>query len=96
MPSDVRKSKNGAFKYRKDMVWKRVQGWLELILLVGEKEVLINSSVARIAARPRPSTGKPRFSLHAPGQGQGSLGPGYATAHQGSHASYTDVLEVMF
>jgi hypothetical protein len=48
MPSDVRKSKNGAFKYRKDMVWKRVQGWLELILLVGEKEVLIKAVMQAI------------------------------------------------
>jgi hypothetical protein len=41
MPSDVCTSINGAFKYLKDRVWKRVQGWLELLLLVVGKEVLI-------------------------------------------------------
>ena len=29
MPTDVGKSKNGTFKYLKDRVWKKVQGWLE-------------------------------------------------------------------
>jgi len=32
MPSDVRSSSNGAFKYLKDRVWKRVQGWMEQCL----------------------------------------------------------------
>jgi hypothetical protein len=27
MPSDVGTSVDGAFKYLKDWVWKRVQGW---------------------------------------------------------------------
>jgi hypothetical protein len=31
MPSDVGTSVNGAFKYLKDRVWKRVQGWLEML-----------------------------------------------------------------
>jgi hypothetical protein len=30
MPSDVGKSKNGAFKYLKDRVWKKVLGWILL------------------------------------------------------------------
>jgi hypothetical protein len=32
MPTDVGTSSNGAFKYLKDRVWKRVQGWLEQAL----------------------------------------------------------------
>ena len=32
MPSDVGTSTNGAFKYLKNRVWKRVQGWLEMLL----------------------------------------------------------------
>ncbi|GJM86307.1 hypothetical protein PR202_ga02155 [Eleusine coracana subsp. coracana] len=43
MPSVVGNSVNGAFKYLKDRVWKRVQGWLELCLSLGGKEVLIKS-----------------------------------------------------
>jgi hypothetical protein len=39
MPSDVGKSLNGAFKYLKDHIWKRVQAWLEQFLSVGGKEV---------------------------------------------------------
>jgi hypothetical protein len=29
MPSDVGSSVNGAFKYLKDRIWNRVQGWME-------------------------------------------------------------------
>jgi hypothetical protein len=43
MPSDVGRSKNGAFKYLKDRVWSKVQGWMEMILSAGGKEVLIKS-----------------------------------------------------
>jgi hypothetical protein len=43
MLSGVGKSKNGAFKYLKDKVWKKVLGWLEMLLSVGGKEVLIKS-----------------------------------------------------
>jgi hypothetical protein len=43
MPLDVRKCKNEVFKYLKHRVWKRVQGWIELIISVGGKELLIKS-----------------------------------------------------
>ena len=43
MPSDVGASTNGAFKYLKDRVWKRVQGWMEQSLSAGGKEVLIKA-----------------------------------------------------
>jgi hypothetical protein len=38
MPSDVGASKNGAFKYLRDRVWKKVLGWLEQLLSVGERK----------------------------------------------------------
>jgi hypothetical protein len=43
MPSDVGKSKIGVFKYLKDRVWKKVQGYLEQFLASGGKEVLIKA-----------------------------------------------------
>ena len=43
MPTDVGASTNGAFKYIKDRVWKKVQGWLEQCLSSGGKEILIKS-----------------------------------------------------
>jgi hypothetical protein len=43
MPTDVGKSKNGAFEYLKDTIWKWIQGWLEQLLSVGGKEVLIKA-----------------------------------------------------
>ena len=41
MPTDVGTAMNGAFKYLKDRVWKKVQGWMEQTLSAGGKEVLI-------------------------------------------------------
>jgi hypothetical protein len=35
LPSDVGRSKSGAFKYLRDRVWKKVLGWLEQLLSVG-------------------------------------------------------------
>lgn len=35
MPSDVGSSVNGAFKYLKDRIWNRVQGWMEQSLSAG-------------------------------------------------------------
>jgi hypothetical protein len=43
MPSDVGKSKGLAFKYIQDRAWKNVLGWLEQLLSVGGKEILIKS-----------------------------------------------------
>jgi len=43
MPSDVGASTNGAFKYLKDRIWKRIQGWIENCLSAGGKEVLIKA-----------------------------------------------------
>jgi hypothetical protein len=43
MPSDVGTTTNGDFKYLKDRVWSRVQGWLEKCLSVGTKEILIKA-----------------------------------------------------
>jgi hypothetical protein len=41
MPTHVGSSINDSFKYLKDRVWKRVQGWMEQTLSAGGKEVLI-------------------------------------------------------
>ena len=43
MPSNVGSSLNVAFKYLKDRVWDRVEGWMEQCLPTGGKEVLIKS-----------------------------------------------------
>jgi hypothetical protein len=43
MPADVGTSKNGAFKYLKDRLWTKIQGWMEKILSAAGKEVLIKS-----------------------------------------------------
>lgn len=44
----VGRSKNGTFKYLKDRVWNKIQGWLEKLLSMGGKEVLIKSVVQAI------------------------------------------------
>jgi hypothetical protein len=41
MPMDTGNASNGAFKYLKDRVWKRIQGWIEQSLSAGGKEILI-------------------------------------------------------
>jgi hypothetical protein len=43
LPSDVGVSTYGAFKYLKDRIWEKVQGWMERCLSAGGKEVLIKS-----------------------------------------------------
>jgi hypothetical protein len=43
MPSNVGTTTNGAFKYLKDRVWSRVEGWLEQCLSIGRKEILIKA-----------------------------------------------------
>ena len=35
LPTDVGRMSNGAFKYLKDRVWNKVQGWLEKALSEG-------------------------------------------------------------
>jgi hypothetical protein len=49
MPSDVGRSRNGSFKFLKDRLWKRVQGWLEQLLSAGGKEILIKSVAQAVA-----------------------------------------------
>ena len=41
LPSDVGTSKNRAFGYLKDRVWKKLRGWMERALSGGGKEILI-------------------------------------------------------
>lgn len=48
MFSDVGRSKNGSFKFLKERIRKKVQGWLEKLLSFGDKEVLIKSVVQSI------------------------------------------------
>jgi hypothetical protein len=48
LPSDVGRSKNGAFAYLRDRVWKCIQGWMEKILSGGGKEILIKSVIQAI------------------------------------------------
>ena len=43
MPTDVGMSKNGAFKYLKDRLWSKVQGWIESTMSTADKEVLVKS-----------------------------------------------------
>jgi hypothetical protein len=43
MPSDIGSSKNGAFKYLKDRLWGKVQGWIEKTMSSAGKDVLLKS-----------------------------------------------------
>ena len=43
MPSDVGSATNGAFKFLKDRIWNKIQGWVEQCLSSDGKEVLIKS-----------------------------------------------------
>jgi hypothetical protein len=47
-PTHVGNSINEYFKYLKDRVWKRVQGWMEQTLLARGKEVLIKADAQAI------------------------------------------------
>jgi hypothetical protein len=38
LPSDVGRSKNGAFSYLRHRVWKRLQGWMKKILSGGGRK----------------------------------------------------------
>jgi hypothetical protein len=48
MPSDVGQSRGGAFRYIKDRIWSRIQGWLEKLLSARGKDILIKSVVQAI------------------------------------------------
>ena len=43
MPFDIGSSKNGAFKYLKDRLWSKVEGWIERTMSTAGKEVLVTS-----------------------------------------------------
>ena len=43
LPTEVGRTTNGAFKFLKDRVWNKVQGWIEQTLSAGRKEALIKS-----------------------------------------------------
>lgn len=43
LPTNVGRNKNGMFKYLKDMVWNKIQGWVEQILSATLGGVLIKS-----------------------------------------------------
>jgi hypothetical protein len=60
MPSDIGRSLNGAFKYLRDRVWKRIQGWIELLLSAGGKNILIKSVVQAIPTYSMPCFKLPR------------------------------------
>ena len=42
MPSDIGSSKNGAFKYLKDRLWSKVQGWIERTMSSAGRKFLLN------------------------------------------------------
>lgn len=39
LPSDVGISKNGTFKYLKDGIWKKIQGWMNKLLYFNERSL---------------------------------------------------------
>ena len=43
LPSDVGSSKNGVFKYLKDCLWNKIQGWFENTMSMAGKEVLVKA-----------------------------------------------------
>jgi hypothetical protein len=43
LPTGVGRSTNGTFKYLKDIIWNKIEGWIEQTLSAGGKEVLIKS-----------------------------------------------------
>jgi hypothetical protein len=43
VPTNVGRSRGGAFKYIKDRIWSHIQGWMERVLSAGGKDVLIKS-----------------------------------------------------
>ena len=50
LPTDVGRSKGGVFKYLKDRVWSKVQGWMEQSLPVGHVRLNLSGSLsARIS-----------------------------------------------
>jgi hypothetical protein len=56
MPTNVGSLSNGEFRYLKDRVWKRVQGWMEQALSASSKEVLIKA-VAQAVLTIWPASG---------------------------------------
>ena len=43
LPSDVGRAKEGCFKYLKDRLWNKIQGWIEKTMSTAGKEVLVKS-----------------------------------------------------
>lgn len=43
MPRDMGQSKMGTFRYLRDRVWEKVKGWMEKLLSVAGKEILIKA-----------------------------------------------------
>jgi hypothetical protein len=65
MSSDVGRSRNGAFKFLKDRLWKRILGWMEQLLSAGGKEILIKSIAQAVPTYSMSCFRLPRgLSLH--------------------------------